>query len=454
MIASLLSALLLVAPVQSPPSAELQYGTVVVQSDPSPVAVAVTLRFPAGSAQDEQGKEGTAHLLAQVMEAEANRQLARSPSRVSVGVTRDEFLVSLVTAPGEWQAGLSAVQDLLDGAPLPGAELEAARARQLARLTFEEGAPVRSFELERVRLVRGPQSPAGRPVGGTGSSVETIDLGDLDDFRTRHLDPASATAAVVGPVSRNDVERVLPGEIRTASARSPFQQAGEGQRPTARRAGADTLAAPAEPRPAPPRTRLQRDLLSPLGVPSSPEGPPAWSEGDRREVDREITSVWFAVAWPFPQGTSRSLLEFLALTLQEGLVSSPPDPGLYGADVRVEVLEGRPVLTVSISADPREAARWEERTLAAMESIVEAPPEGSFFELSRRRFRNQVLLDMSGPLERSRWLARIVAEEDEIPDPQADVWRLSRDGLSQAAAAAGPPRIFVLGPLHMMRTGR
>ncbi len=462
MTASLLAALLLASPLQLAPetglpaasAAQGQYGAVIVQTDPSQTAVAVMLRFPNGSAQDEEGREGTAHLLAEVMEAEATRQLAQRPIRVGFEATRDEFLVSLLAPPGQWRAGLSTVTELLADAPLPEGALERARDNQLARLMFEAGAPVRSFELERVRLVRGTGSPASRPVEGTFASLRDIALSDLEAFRSRHLDVGAAIAAVVGPVSADEAAAVLPGEVRSVSARSPFREADPPEPTPPQPAGTDTLQVTAAELPAPPRTRLHRGTLPSLGVPSSPRGSPAWSEGDRREMDREVTSIWFAVAWPFPPGTPRTLLEFLALTLEEGLVGSPPEPGLYGAETEVQVLDDQPILILSVSADPRQAARWEERTLQGMEDVVESPPEGSFFDLSRRRFRNQVLLNMAGPLERSRWLARTLAETGEIPDPQAEIWGLTREGLAEAAAAAGPPRTLVLGPLDMMRGHR
>ena len=457
MTASLLAVLLVASPVQLAPEPALpvapgQYGAVIVQTDPSQAVVAVTLRFSNGSARDEEGREGTAHLLAEVMEAEAMRRLAQRPIRIGFEATRDEFLVSLLAPPGEWRTGLSTVTDLLADAPLPEAQLERARDSQLARLTFEAGAPVRSFELERARLVRGAGSPASRPVEGTFDSLRDIALSDLEAFRSRRLDPSAGIAAVVGPVSADEVAATLPGEVRSVSGRSPFREAGPRERQTQQ--PADTLVVAEEEVPPPPRTRLHRDTLSPLAVPPAPRGSPAWSQGDRRELDREVTSVWFAVAWPFPPGTPRTLLGFLALTLEESLVGSPPEPGLYGAETRVEILGDQPVLTLSVSADPRQAARWEERALQAMEGVVESPPEGSFFDLSRRRFRNQMLLDMAGPLERSRWLARTLAETGDIPDPQAEIWRLTREGLSEAAAAAGPPRTLVLGPLDMVRGGR
>ncbi len=434
-----------------------QAGPVLVHPRPHDAVVAVAVRFPAGAAQDAQGREGTAFLLGRVLEAEGERRLAPLASSLEVYVARDEFVLTLRAPVEEWDRAWSAVRELLAGPPLSDAALTRARESQRERLIFEAGAPVRAFEAERDRLFLGAAHPGARALRGTPQGLQGLTSPDLNDFRSRSLRLEEATFAVVGPITPAQVQGVLRAPTRVVGPdREPAGpgEPGSGQEQPPLPAPSDSADADSlEAAQAPPSARIRplvRPFPPPLRVPATPSGSAAWLVGDRLLVDREVTSTWIAVAWPLPAGTPVVLMEFLAHIMTEALNPSPPDPGLYRAEVRVERLGSAPVLVVNATVDPRVTARWEDRILRSMEGVAEDPPRGAFFELTRRRFRTTRFLEQSHPEARALWLARTQALEGEVPSFSEQVWALDREGLEGLARARGEPRTLLYGPARMM----
>jgi hypothetical protein len=262
--------------------------------------------------------------------------------------------------------------------------------------------------------------------------------------------------AASGPIQAADLEGALGSAVRTLRFREaepapaptpapPAPQPADGEPP------APSDEPPPPPLPPAPRVRSLGTDAAPLRVPTGAGASRSWETGDRIIQDRQLTATWIALAYPFPAGTPPMLLEFLGHLVMEDLNPTPPDPGLYETSVSVMRVGPAPVLVISASVDPRVTSTWETRLLAAMETLAESPPTGSFFELSRRRFRSALLLELAVPEARTRWLARQAAlGGGEVADPELEVWRLDRDAVSEAARAAGSPRILLMGPESMM----
>lgn len=436
-----------------------RYAQILVQEDPGGTLIATTFRFPVGSAQDPEGQEGTAALLGRALEDEAGQRLSGAAAHLQVDVSHDEFLVTLLASPEGWEGSVRIVESLLRGSGLSESRIGSLRDDQRARLVFEEGAPVRQFELERGRLLLGMGHPGARPVEGHRSSVEAISGSDPIRFLQRHLDAATAVVAVVGPVSRTDVEAVLGGPLTLVDGVPPFRETpaltGPPTVPTPTDEPTEVQAPDTVPRtpelPPAPRTRLRDTPFQPLVIPEGGMGATAWASSDRTVVDEQLTSTWMAVAWPFPRDTPWTLLQFLAYALEGAVVPSPPGPGQYSTSVQIDRVDGLPVLVFQATVDPRVALRWEERILEGMPAMSQTPPTGSFFELGRRQFRTRLLMSMAAPEDRSRWLTRQVALDGEVTDVQGAIWRLTEEGLAGAAAAAGPPRVLLVGPASMMQ---
>ncbi len=446
-----------------------EYREVVVVPDSGGQMVAVAVRFPAGSAEDPIGQEGAAFALGRLLEVEAGAALAPLGARISVDVRPDEFLVTITSRADRWREAAEIwIAHLHDGA-LSAAAFEQVQSHALEQLRFEEGAPVRGFERERATLLRGASHRAARPVGGSTSSVGSLTFGELEGFRSDHLVRSAATVAVVGPVDEGEVSAVLPGPLRKVALDGrwidPEPEAESRPEPVIPENGNDDgvegdserveeTSAPrtaAEHPPAPRMALFRSSEAGAMGLPTTPAGPPAWSQGDRTVVDRDLTSTWIAVAFPFPLGTSPVLLEFLAHLALEELTPSPPDPGLYEAEVSVEWVSRAPVLLVSASVDPRITTRWEDRLVGVMETLEVGAPTGAFFELTRRRFRSGLFLELSVPEARARWVTRqSVLEGGAVSSLEREVWSFDPEGVSEAAATAGPPRVLLFGPRQMM----
>jgi hypothetical protein len=440
--------LVLLLPALAPTSLEArQAEPVMVHPRPDDAVVAVALRFPVGSSMDPESREGTAFLLGRVLEAEGQRRLQPLSATLETTVARNEFTVTLRAPADEWDRAWSTVRELLAGAPISDAALNLARESQRERLVFEAGAPVRSFEVERDRFLLGASHPGSRRLRGTPNGLTSLSAGDLNDFRSRHLRLEASLIAVVGPLTPAQVQGVLRAPTQLVGpareSETPSTDAAPPQDP------ADSLTAEQLP-PARALPPLMRPRPLPLRVPTTPSAPSVWLSGDRMVIDQEVTSTWIAVAWPLPAGTPAVLLDFLVHVLGEELNPSPPDPGLYRAEVRMERIGPSPFLLVNATVDPRVTLRWEERILQAMESVAQDPPRGAFFELTRRRYRASRLLEQAFPEARALWLTRTQAEEGEVPLFTHATWGLTREGLQGLAESRGEPRILLFGPARMM----
>ncbi len=435
------SALLGPAPAEAQTVAQL-----LVHPREHDAVVAVAARFPAGAQNDPGEANGAAFLLGRVLEDEGARRLAELSARVSVQVDRSEFLVTIVAPAEDWEEAWRRVRELLDGGPLPESAVVSAREQHRERLLFEEGAPGRTFDLEQSRYLFGSNHPAARPTAGTRGGIERLDRATLESLRSTHLRWEDAVIGVVGPVSLDDAGRTFSGPAERVGPPPPVPPPA-----AAAPAPADDPGAEPTPPPAPTGPRvLMEERASPLQVPaSSPVGSP-WSSGDRRVIDQDVTSTWIMVAWPLPADAPMILKDFLVHLVDLELNPSPPDPGVYRIDAEIRAIDDASVLVVSASVDPRAAYSWEDRIVGTLESLEASPPEGAFFELARRQYRAQRLLEHAIPEERARWMTRRHAEGGEVPRIPAQVWGLTREGVSGLAAARGEPRVLLFGPVSVM----
>lgn len=448
------------APLQGQGSAEP--GRVLVETRPGAAGVAVSVRFPAGALDDPGGSEGTAFMLGRVVEAEAERRVASLSARAHVEVGLQATTVTLFAPSDAWLPAWREVAALLTDAPLPESTVAAARERIVDELIFQSGAPVRAFDTawRGLRLSgtgAGSGNPA-RPPQGTVQGVSTISASTLEAFRARHLGWGSAVVAVVGNASLAEVAELgarspeLVAELPSDTARAPAPVAADTTapvEPAAAPAGVADPAAGTEALPA--ATRRIAFPPRPLTVPPSEAGGArAWTAGERQVIDEEITSTWIGVAWALPPDTPWVLADFLSHVVAESLNPSPPDPGLYRADVRLEEAGGARLLVITATVDPQSAVAWEARILETLEGVAFDPPPGAFFELTRRRYRSERLLTFADPALRARWLTARAADGSTPPVISVDSWGLTREALAALAALRGEPRILLYGSVRMM----
>lgn len=417
-------------------------GTLLVHYRNHDPLVAVAVRFPTGSRSDPVAGAGATFLFGRVLEEEGSRRIADLGAHLEVEVDRERTLLTLWAPADRWEDAWARVQGLANSPSVPQEAFREALERHRSRLIFESGAPGRSFDVEEAALLFGAGDPGARPVGGSPESIETLDDGAIVSARDRTLDWGSAVVAVVGPVDTVRAEAVFgtsPVRVAAPPPRSPPSLSVES-------IGAAGDSVPELP---PVRIGLRSETLM---APAASGG--AWVSGDRQMMNRELTSTWITLAWPMPGEVPLVLEEFLVHLIREALNPDPPNPGVYWAEVDVVRVSGDPVLRVSGSVDPRNALDWEQAVLVLVDELGESPPQGSFFDLARRRYRALRVLTHARPEERARWMAESYARAGSVPHILEDIWGLSREGIARLADTLGDPRILLYGPESLMDPAR
>ncbi len=368
------------------------YARVAISRHPVGTTVAVALRIPSGSRDDQDGYGGTAWLLAHTLVRQADDVLDPGKATLSVRVGRTSTLFTLLALPQSWRASWSLVDSVLFDAPIDRGDLATERTSLLDRLKFEERSPEREFDLEAAKLLTKPGDPWARPVQGTSESVGAVTETNLSLFRTQQYRRRAAALAVVGPVGSGPVPQ--PADTTPAKA--------------------------------------------PSGI--------AWTTGERTVTTQHVTSTWIAVAYPVPDSVSRTAAEMLAHLIHAQLDPTPPDPDRYSVDVRVEDVPGGPVLLVEATVFPEAAGRWEKRILDTVAGLAHQKMADELFRWRRRRFRTERLLAEAAPEAEAARLTADLLRGGQARDLDAETWTLTADSLLAAARALGEPRILRLGP--------
>lgn len=372
------------------------HGPTAVSLHAHGAAVAVALRIGAGSGDDGEGLEGTAWLLARVLEEQVAHALDTLPAVFTATVERSTTVFTLVADPSAWQSAWTAADSVVFRSALDPASVERQRSALVESLTFESGSPYQEFEAVLAARLCEPASPWARPPRGTPASLATLGPTALERYRNDHFRRDTGAWVVVGPVS--------------AELAPPAQAAA---------------------------------LLPPSDL--APPAPP-WVAQDRMELDRDVTSTWIAVAYPAPPTLPRTHLELLAHLLREELDPVPPTPDRYGVDVRIEETPRGPVLVVEASVVPEAAGSWESRILGVVDRLRAEAPADDFFRWRRRRFRAERLLAESAPEVEARRITADLLRDGRARDLNVEIWELDAQALLRAARSLGPARILVLGP--------
>ena len=175
--------------------------------------VALGLVLDAGAVTDTAQVPGVAHLTASMLtEGTSNRssqQIADDMeflgARVESTAGREHALASTETLAPHWETALEIVSDLIQNATFPENELERVRKERVADLSrIADDATAIAARAARA-LVYGPDSPYGRPITGTETSVSAITRDEVAAQFERRYGPENATLLVVGDVSEEEV---------------------------------------------------------------------------------------------------------------------------------------------------------------------------------------------------------------------------------------------------------
>jgi zinc protease len=198
----------------------LDNGVVVIaEENHTTPAVALVAVVRAGGYDDPVGKEGTAALLARVLD---RGTLTRSADVIADDL--DGRGASLTVSAGRHQVGVGAAclvedfapvlaiaADVLRSPALPEPDIATRRAEILTSIRQEDDDPA-SVATNRFMEDLYGAHPYARRVRGTAESVAAIDRSDLVAFHERWFGPSALTVVVVGSLPAE----MLVGQVATA----------------------------------------------------------------------------------------------------------------------------------------------------------------------------------------------------------------------------------------------
>jgi hypothetical protein len=365
-----------------------------VSSRPWSTVVVVTVLLPSGSSDDPAELSGASRLLAELVRARFERQIRPGDAVISADVDRTHTIFQAVAGPDAWLRVYDELLDAIFSAPLQADALEAERRALIATARFESGAPVREFQDEFYELIGGTGSWSRDP-SGTQETLQEIGNATLSALRGRLYRRAEAVVTLVGALGTQAGFAVHPG--------------------------------------------------GPGGPPRTAGGPP-WSDGRRERLARPVTNSWIGAAFPVPAGVPRTLLDFIRHRVDEELNPEPPDPGLFGAEVRIEEVAGGTVLLVEAAVLPEAEERWEERVVSIVQDLGRRHEDPGYFRFQRRRFRTALLVGEGAPEVEGRRMALDLLVEGSVRDLEREIYGMEPQGLERAVDALGEPRVLVFGP--------
>ena len=389
-------------PQPSPPTAP-PFAAVGLEAKVA-AAVVVTVTVPAGSVRDREGRSGTASLLGKALVGEVNARLYGLEAQLSGSVERSVARYRLVAAPHEWREAWRRVDSVLFGDVAPTVRIDVVRDSVLSGLGFELGSPASEFEHELASFVgRGMGDDWVRPPMGTLGDVAAVTPSDAADLHAEHYRKEHSVVVITGP------ETVLPGP---------------------------------SPASTPPRPASLSRLTDVVTGRSRIEPMP----NERLDVVRNITATWLAIAYPAPDDTPRTALEFAVAIIRNELKPNPPAPQSYDVDIDVVDTPAGTLVLVTAVLYPDVAAQWEADALAAVARIVSEPPVGDAFSWQRRRFRGLRLLeDQDASLAGERITADLL-RDGKARQLAVEIDALTPSSLAAVLLALREPRVLSFGP--------
>ncbi len=178
--------------------------------------IAIRFAFDGGSAQEPMGKEGTAGLLAAMLDQGAGnlsgtdyqKQMEKLAARISFDSDRDAFFGNFETLTANLAKSAELLKLAVNAPTLEAATLERTRAQFLARASLELGD---ANKLANAQWMA--QSFAGhaygRAIAGTPDSIKAITREDLDAYRKHILARRTLRVAAVGDIDAATLGKVL-----------------------------------------------------------------------------------------------------------------------------------------------------------------------------------------------------------------------------------------------------
>jgi zinc protease len=207
---------------------------IVVLSKENPTTPAVTLLVGvrAGAYYDPDGREGTAALVARVLDrGTASRsasaiadELDNRGAALSVVAGRHQLTVSATCLVEDFDTIFAMVADIVQHPLFDAGEVETRRAELLTAILQDEDDPgAVAVDLAMSRLY--PHHPYGRRPRGSTQTVSQLTREDLADFHRMWFTPEGATVVVVGDIDEEAVVRAASRAFGSWSQPRPTEPA-------------------------------------------------------------------------------------------------------------------------------------------------------------------------------------------------------------------------------------
>ena len=184
--------------------------------------VSIELLIDAGSRYDAPNQEGLANLVAKLLTYGTKRRTALQINEtldflgasLSTRCSDDLASVSMTILKKDLTTGLELLGDILINSTFPQQEIERQKQSVIASIKARDESPG-DIAQRRFAAALFPQSPYGRPVEGTETSVKGIQQKSLREFYERYYRPNRSILAVVGDVSEQESTQALNQAFRS-----------------------------------------------------------------------------------------------------------------------------------------------------------------------------------------------------------------------------------------------
>ena len=216
----------LAAPLRAgvvPKRSVLDNGIVLLTSEQKALPiVSIELLIDAGSRYDAPNQEGLANLVAKLLTYGTKRRTALQINEtldflgasLSTRCSDDLASVSMTILKKDLTTGLELLGDILINSTFPQQEIERQKQSVIASIKARDESPG-DIAQRRFAAALFPQSPYGRPVEGTETSVKGIQQKSLREFYERYYRPNRSILAVVGDVSDQESTQALNQAFRS-----------------------------------------------------------------------------------------------------------------------------------------------------------------------------------------------------------------------------------------------
>jgi zinc protease len=218
----LLAAALPAAAGLAPKRLVLNNGIILLVSEQRALPmVSMELLIHAGARFDAPGQEGIANLVARLLTYGTKSRSALQISdaldfigaSLSTGCDKNLATVSMTILKKDLSTGLGLLAEVLTQSTFPQEDVERQKQSIVASLKAREEEPGDIAE-RRFAAALFPNTPYGRPVEGTESSVNAISQKSLRDFYERYYRPNRTILAVAGDVSADEIAEALERGFR------------------------------------------------------------------------------------------------------------------------------------------------------------------------------------------------------------------------------------------------